>query len=60
MTQKITTDKADKKAILLRIPYDLAKAMKILAAKTDKTFQDLAIEAFQDVLKKHGEKVHKD
>ena len=40
-----------------RIPADLAKAVRVLAAKQDKAIQEILTEALRDVLKKHGEKI---
>ena len=42
-----------------RIPPELAKAVRILAAKEETSVQDLMIESLIDVLMKHGEKLPK-
>ncbi len=46
---------ANWRSLGVRVPPELAKALRILAAKQDKTMQELLVEAIRDVLKKHGE-----
>ena len=41
----------------VRVPPEVAKALRIMAAKRDKTMQDILVEALLDVLKKYGEKL---
>lgn len=48
---------ANWKALGVRVPSELAKSLRIVAAKNDKTMQDILVEALRDVLKKYGEKV---
>jgi predicted transcriptional regulator len=48
---------ADWKSLGVRVPPELAKALRILAAKKERTMQDILVEALLDVLKKHGEKM---
>lgn len=45
------------KGLGVRVPPELARALRITAAKNDKTMQDILVEALRDVLKKYGEKV---
>ena len=42
------------KAILTRVNAEGLKALRMLAVERDTTLQALCIEAFNDVLKKHG------
>jgi hypothetical protein len=44
------------KTVLARINADGWRALKILAAEKETTLNSLAIEAFNDLLKKHGKK----
>jgi Antitoxin-like ribbon-helix-helix len=44
------------KAILTRVNAEGLKALRLLALERDTTLQAIAIEAFNDVLKKHGKK----
>jgi len=60
MTIQIETEKIGSKALLIRIPHALAKAIKHLAVEKDQSIQDIAIEAFKDILKKYKEKGKKD
>ena len=50
---------ADWKLFGGRIPTELAKAVRILSIKKDISIQNLMIEALEDVLIKHGEKLTK-
>ncbi|HUL01182.1 MAG TPA: ribbon-helix-helix domain-containing protein [Nitrospirota bacterium] len=43
----------------VRLPPELAKAIRVLAAKSEKKVQDILIEALQDALVKYGEKAPK-
>ncbi|HUL01013.1 MAG TPA: ribbon-helix-helix domain-containing protein [Nitrospirota bacterium] len=43
----------------VRLPPELAKAIRVLAAKNEKKVQDIMMEALQDVLVKYGEKTPK-
>jgi predicted transcriptional regulator len=43
----------------VRLPPELAKAIRVLAAKNEKKVQDIMMEALQDVLVKYGEKAPK-
>ncbi len=45
------------KGLGVRVPPELSKALRIVAAKNDKTMQDVLVEAIRDVLKKYGEKI---
>jgi hypothetical protein len=51
--------KTDWKIFGSRIPPELAKAVRILSVTKEMSVQDLMIEAFNDVLIKHGEKLPK-
>jgi hypothetical protein len=44
------------KAVLTRVNAEGLKALRLLALEQDKTLQAVAIEAFNDVLKKHGKR----
>jgi hypothetical protein len=44
------------KTVLARINADGWRALKILAAEKETALNSLAIEAFNDLLKKHGKK----
>ena len=44
------------KAILTRVNAEGLKALRMLAVERDTTMQALCIEAFNDVLKKHGKR----
>jgi hypothetical protein len=44
------------KALLIRMNLEGWRSLRILAAETDTTLNALAIEAFNDLLKKHGKK----
>ncbi len=46
---------ANWRALGVRVPAELAKALRILAAKKDKTMQEILVESIRDVLKKYGE-----
>lgn len=48
--------KSDWKLFGGRIPPELAKAVRILSIKEDRSVQDLMIEALTDLLMKRGEK----
>ena len=57
---KTSSSTADWKALGVRVPHELAKAIRILAAKSDKSMQEITVEALQDVLQKYGEKIPKE
>ena len=42
--------------VLVRINSEGWKALKILAAEQERTLNALAVEAFNDLLKKHGKR----
>jgi predicted HicB family RNase H-like nuclease len=44
------------KTVLVRINADGWRALKILAAEQESTLNALAVEAFNDLLKKHGKR----
>jgi hypothetical protein len=44
------------KLVLVRINSEGWKALKILAAEQERTLNALAVEAFNDLLKKHGKR----
>ena len=44
------------KAVLTRVNAEGLKALRLLALERDTTLQAVAIEAFNDVLKKHGKR----
>ena len=44
------------KAVLTRVNPEGLKALRLLALERDTTLQAVAIEAFNDVLKKHGKR----
>jgi hypothetical protein len=44
------------RAILTRVNSEGLKALRMLALERDTTLQAVAIEAFNDVLKKHGKR----
>jgi predicted HicB family RNase H-like nuclease len=44
------------KSVLVRINTDGWRALKILAAEQEATLNALAVEAFNDLLKKHGKR----
>jgi len=44
------------KLVLTRINADGWKALKVLAAEQETTLNALAVEAFNDLLKKHGKR----
>lgn len=44
------------KKMILRINADGGRALKVLAAEKDTTLVALAVEAFNDLLKKHGKR----
>ena len=44
------------KALLIRMNLEGWRSLRILAAEGDTTLNALAIEAFNDLLKKHGKK----
>lgn len=44
------------KGLLIRMNVDGWRSLRILAAETDNTLNALAIEALNDLLKKHGKK----
>ena len=44
------------KAVLTRVNAEGLKALRLLALEQDTTLQAVAIEAFNDVLKKHGKR----
>jgi hypothetical protein len=44
------------KSVLVRINIEGWKALKILAAEHETTLNALAVEAFNDLLKKHGKR----
>jgi hypothetical protein len=43
------------KSVLVRVNTEGWRALKVLAAETDTTLNALAVEAFNDLLKKRGE-----
>jgi len=44
------------KSVMVRINADGWRALKVLAAETDSTLSALAVEAFNDLLKKRGKR----
>jgi hypothetical protein len=44
------------KSVLMRVNLEGWRALKVLAAETDTTLNALAVEAFNDLLKKRGKK----
>jgi hypothetical protein len=44
------------KSVLVRINLEGWRALKILAAEQESTLNALAVEAFNDLLKKHGKR----
>ena len=54
--QKEARDPDAFKGIMTRMNADGWRALRILAAEQDTTLNALAIEAFNDLLKKHGKK----
>ena len=44
------------KALLIRMNLEGWRSLRILAAETDTTLNALAVEALNDLLKKHGKK----
>jgi hypothetical protein len=44
------------KSLLIRMNADGWRTLKVLAAETDSTLNALAIEALNDLLKKHGKR----
>jgi hypothetical protein len=44
------------KSVLVRINADGWRALKVLAIESDTTLNALAVEAFNDLLKKHGKR----
>jgi hypothetical protein len=44
------------KSVLVRINVDGWRALKVLAAEQETTLNALAVEAFNDLLKKHGKR----
>jgi predicted transcriptional regulator len=55
--EKTLAKSADWKGLGVRVPPELARALRIVAAKNDKTMQDILVEAIRAVLKKYGEKI---
>jgi len=53
-----TTDETGEslRAILTRVNPEGLKALRMLALERDTTLQAVAIEAFNDILKKHGKR----
>ena len=49
-------DRAGKKGVVLHLPLDLWRSLKILAAKQDTTMQALGIRAIEDLLEASGER----
>lgn len=49
-------DRAGKKGVLLHLPVELWRDLKILAAKQDTTLQALGVQALEDLLVAHGER----
>ena len=45
------------KSVLVRINLEGWKALKVLAVENETTMNALAVEAFNDLLKKHGKRV---
>ncbi len=54
-SKPVDADKAVK-AVLTRVNPEGLKALRLLALERDTTLQAVAIEAFNDVLKKHGKR----
>ena len=50
-------DRAGKKGVVLHLPVELWRNLKILAAKQDTTLQALGVKAIEDLLKASGEKL---
>ena len=48
-------DRAGKKGVVLHLPVELWRSLKILAAKQDTTLQALGVKAIEDLLKDSGE-----
>lgn len=44
-----------KRAMTTYIPAELAKALRIFAAREDRTLEDMVVEAMNDFLRKNGE-----
>ena len=49
-------DRAGKKGVVLHLPVDLWRDLKILAAKQDTTLQALGVQALEGLLAAHGER----
>ena len=49
-------DRAGKKGVVLHLPVDLWRDLRILAAKQDTTLQALGVQALEDLLAAHGER----
>ena len=54
-TSSVRPDRAGKKGVVLHLPVDLWRSLKILAAKQDTTMQALGIRAIEDLLEASGE-----
>jgi hypothetical protein len=55
-TRLKSRDPGSFKALLIRMNLEGWRSLRILAAETDATLNALAIEALNDLLKKHGKK----
>ncbi len=57
---RATSESGNAKMFGGRIPDNLGRAVKILAAEERKSAQELLVEALQDILVKYGRKVPRD
>jgi hypothetical protein len=55
-TRLKSRDPGSFKGLLIRMNLEGWRSLRVLAAETDGTLNALAIEAFNDLLKKHGKK----
>lgn len=52
---KVQRSRQGRKAVTVYVTPEMSRAIKILAAKSDRPLEDIAREAFNDLLRKHGE-----
>lgn len=52
---KVQRSRQGKKAVTVYVSAEMARTIKILAAKNDRQIEDMAREALNDLLRKYGE-----
>lgn len=52
---KVQRSRQGKKGLTIYVAAELAKTVRLLSVKSERTLEDMATEAFNDLLRKYGE-----